>query len=96
MQLIKQNATTWAVFDDTTNTIMVENMTIDEVVTYMLHREKERLIEHVKQYEPPMSWEAVQFLAGRFNCCDCSKTLDKYEPKWPLERQRCEACRSQY
>jgi hypothetical protein len=96
MNLIKQKKDVWAVFDESTNQILVENMTIDEVVLWMMNKEKERLVEHIKQYEPPMSWDEAQFLAGRFSCCECSKTLDVYEPKWPLERQRCKACRSQY
>ena len=96
MKLIQQDKTTWAVFDEEAQAILVENMTIDEVVMWMLHREKERLIEHIKGYQPEMTWDEARFLDGRFTCCDCGKKLDKYEPKWPLERQRCNACRSQY
>jgi len=96
MKLIQQNKTTWAVFDEHANKILVENMTLDEVVMWMVCREKERLIEHIKGYVPDMTWNMAQFLDGRFTCCDCSRKLDVYEPNWPLERQRCKACRSQY
>lgn len=96
MKLIKQTANSWAVFDESQRKILVENMTIDEVVMWMLHQEKARLIEHIKNYQPDMTWEEAQFLDGRFRCSECSQKLDAYEPKWPLARQRCHQCRSKY
>jgi hypothetical protein len=96
MKLIKRNNDMWSVFDEATNTIVIELGTPEEVVEWMLETQKTELINRLRTHPPDMTWNEAQFLAGRFHCCDCKKTLDKYEPKWPLERQRCNTCRSQY
>ena len=94
MKLIKQTATTWAIFDDEHNSIVDEDLADHEVVEVILDLQRPTILEQVQRAPSDMPWHEAQMLAGRFKCCDCAGVLDVYNIKWPLERQRCKACLS--
>ena len=96
MKLIKQTATTWAIFDEEHDRIVGEDLSDHEVVEIIVDLQRPAILAQVRRAPSDMPWHEAQLLAGRFDCCECNKTLDIYEPNWPLERQRCKACRSQY
>jgi len=95
MKLIKQTATVWAIFDEETNVIVGEDLQDYEVVEIIVDLQRPAILAQVQKSKSEMPWHEVQLLAGRFSCCECHKTLDSWNEKWPLERQRCKACLSQ-
>lgn len=90
IELVKQTSVLWAVFDG--QCIVKESLTEEGVADYILADKRATVLDMIKQYKPRLSWDEALFLSGRLLCCDCSAVVDHYNPKWPIERQRCKLC----
>ncbi len=92
MLILKKSPTLWAVYDPGTRTIPIEDATLDEVVDFLLDLRRDDLKAALEREHSRIPWEEVEFMAGRYICCECGKILDIFNHRWPIERQRCKSC----
>lgn len=92
MDIIRQTPKLWAVYHD--GRILVEDLSLDQLVDYLMAEYRQTLVNKLQAHNCVMTWEQAQVLSGRIVCCDCGEKADRYNPSWPLERQRCTSCLS--
>ena len=93
LEFVRITATSWAIVSE--EKIVKENVTIDEVVSFILDLKRPEIKKFLLNRESKLTWEMAQVIDGRIKCVDCSCVieLNEYVASWPLDRQRCITCK---